>query len=208
MNNFVIAITRTCGSGGTTIGKMLAEHYGIEWYDKELLKLASEDSGISYELFEKADSTLQKKPLFRAYKKVYRGELIPPESSDFTSNDNLFNYQAKVLKELAKQESYVVVGRAADFILKDFPRVLRVFIYASHENCLRHEMEVIGSSREEAEEEIAHKNAYREAYYEYHTGNKWLDARNYDLILDTGRFSYEECVMMIRGIIENTLIKR
>ena len=119
MKHFVIAITRTCGSGGTTIAKMLANDYQIDMYDRKLLRLASEDSGINETLFAAADETTKKKPLFKAFKKVFNGELIPPESNDFTSNDNLFAYQAKVLKELTKRESYVVVGRAADYVLKD-----------------------------------------------------------------------------------------
>ena len=130
MKNFVIAITRTCGSGGTTIAKMLAEDYQIDMYDRKLLRLASEDSGINEKLFAAADETTKKKPLFKAFKKVYNGELIPPESNDFTSNDNLFNYQAKVLRELTHRESFVVVGRAADHVLRDYPYLVRVFIHA------------------------------------------------------------------------------
>ena len=88
MKHFVIAITRTCGSGGTTIAKMLANDYQIDMYDRKLLRLASEDSGINETLFAAADETTKKKPLFKAFKKVFNGELIPPESNDFTSNDD------------------------------------------------------------------------------------------------------------------------
>ena len=98
MKNFVIAITRTCGSGGTTIGKMISNDYGINMYDRELLRLASEDSGINELLFLNVDEHVKKSLLYKVSKKVYQGELIPPESSDFTSNYNLFNYQAKVLR--------------------------------------------------------------------------------------------------------------
>jgi hypothetical protein len=125
MKNFVIAITRTCGSGGTTIARTLAADYKIDMYDRELLRLASDDSGINEALFAAADEDKKKSLLFKASKKVYRGEIIPPESSDFTSNDNLFNYQAKVLKELTQNESFVVVGRAADFVLRDYPYLVR-----------------------------------------------------------------------------------
>ena len=121
MKKFVIAITRRCGSGGTTIGSKLAEDYGIAMYDRELIHIASEDSGISEELFANADERIKNSLLYRVSKKVYQGELIPPESGDFTSNQNLFNYQAKVLRQLAEQESYVVIGRAADYVLKENP---------------------------------------------------------------------------------------
>lgn len=127
MDKFVIAITRTCGSGGTTIGKMLSKDLGINMYDRELLRLASDDSGINEALFANADEGVKNSLLYKVSKKVYNGELIPPESNDFTSNDNLFNYQAKVLRELADKESYVVIGRCADYILKDKPNIFKNF---------------------------------------------------------------------------------
>lgn len=83
----------------------------MELYDRNLLRLASDESGISQELFARADEDQKKSLLFRASQKVYNGELIPPEKEDFTSNNNLFNYQAKVLRELAEVSSYVVIGR-------------------------------------------------------------------------------------------------
>ena len=188
MNHFVITITRTCGSGGTTIGKMLADDYGIDLYDRKLLRLASDDSGINEHLFAAADEDMKRSPLYKASKKVYNGELIPPESDDFTCNDNLFNYQAKVLKELAKRESYVVIGRAADYILKEEPNVIRVFIHADIDE-------------KAAAKSIAHLNAYRSAYYKYHTGREWEDVNNYDLSLDTSKFTYEECVAIIKSMV-------
>ena len=202
MKNFVIAITRTCGSGGTTIAKMLANDYQIDMYDRKLLRLASEDSGINETLFAAADETTKKKPLFKAFKKVFSGELIPPESSDFTSNDNPFAYQVKVLKELTKRESYVVVGRAADYVLKDYPYLVRVFIHAPYERCVLHEMDFQSCTRKEAESEIARMDAYRSAYYKYHTGKEWQDVKNYDLSLDTGIYSYEQCAEIIKKFVE------
>ncbi|MBO5111820.1 MAG: cytidylate kinase-like family protein [Lachnospiraceae bacterium] len=202
MKNFVIAITRTCGSGGTTIAKMLAEDYQIDMYDRKLLRLASEDSGINEKLFAAADETTKKKPLFKAFKKVYNGELIPPESNDFTSNDNLFNYQAKVLRELTHRESFVVVGRAADHVLRDYPYLVRVFIHAPYEKCVAHEMDWMSISRKQAEAEIARMDAYRSAYYKYHTGKEWEDVKNYDLSLDTGIFTYEQCADIIKRFVD------
>lgn len=138
MDKFVIAVTRTCGSGATSISKLLAQRYGIDMYDRNLLRLASEDSGINEALFARADENMKKSLLYKVSKKIYKGELIPPESEDFTSNDNLFNYQAKILKELANEESYICIGRAADYILKDYPNVIRIFIYAPFEKYLTH----------------------------------------------------------------------
>ena len=91
MDKFVITISRCCGAGGTTIGKRLAADLGVSFYDKNLLHLASEDSGINEDLFANADEKLKGSLLYKVSRKVYQGELIPPESEDFTTNENLFN---------------------------------------------------------------------------------------------------------------------
>lgn len=201
MNNFVVAITRTCGSGGMSIGKLLSDYYAIDIYDRKLLQLASEDSGISEELFASVDESMKKSMLYRVSRKVYTGELIPPESDDFTSNANLFAYQAKVLKELAERESYVVIGRAADYVLKDFKNLIRVYIHAPKELCIEREMKRQGINRREAAAYVEKMDKYREAYYTYHTGREWKSADNFDLCLDTSKFSYEESAEMIKSMI-------
>lgn len=201
MERFVVALTRTCGSGGTTISKMLADDFGIDMYDRKLLRLASEDSGINEELFAKADELTKSRLLYRVSKKVYNGEIIPPESNDFVSDQNLFNYQAKVLKELAERESYVCVGRACDFVLKDYSHVLKVFIYAPEDICIEREMERQGISRKDAEKYVTSNNKFRREYYKYHTGKVWESPYNYDICLNTAQMSYEESV----GVIEKLL---
>lgn len=202
MSNFVVTITRTCGSGGSSIATLLAKDLNIKVYDKELLKLASYDSGINRRLFAQADEDTKKSALYKVSKKVYKGELIPPESNDFTSNDNLFNYQAKVLKELANESSYIVIGRGADYILRDNENVVKVYIYASEIDCINREMKRLGVDIKEATELVNKTNIYRSIYYRYHTGRKWRDVENYDLALNTSRFSYEECAEIIKRYIE------
>ncbi len=196
-DRFVLALTRTCGSGATIIGRMLAEEYGIGFYDKKILRMASDDSGISEELFAKADETMKKSLLYSVTKKVYNGEIIPPESPDYTKNDNLFAFQAKVLKELAERESFVCIGRAADYVLRDFPHVVSIFVYAPLEKCIQTEMARLDMSRKEAEKHILDMDKYRRAYYKYHTGKEWESPYNYDLCLNTGELSYEQCVQVV-----------
>ena len=137
MKKTVITIARSYGSGGRTLGKLLAEELGINCYDREILRMASDDSGINEALFGQTDEKLKKSPLFRiARKNPYKGGVIPPESADFVSDDNLFNYQAKVIRELAEEESCIIIGRCADYVLKDDPNVLRLFFFAPKEDCI------------------------------------------------------------------------
>ena len=154
MDNFVITIARQYGSGGRTIGEELAKKLGISYYDKDIIRMASDESGIRQELFGRADENVSTKQRFFAKSGIYKGELIPPQSKDFTSDENLFNYQAKVLKELSERESYVVVGRCADYILRNHANAISVYLYASKEECLRHEMEYMGYTQGQAMKEI------------------------------------------------------
>lgn len=202
MENYVITIARGYGSGGRTIGKMLAKELGINYYDREILRLASDESGISEELFAKADEKLKGTSLFRAAKNVYKGELILPDNENFISNDNLFNYQAKVLKELAMKESFVVIGRCADFILKDYPNVVRVFVHAPLEHCVKVLESMNSSNTKDLEQEIIKKDKYRAAYYHYYTGRNWNDARNYDLCLNSRELSFEKCVEIVKQYLK------
>lgn len=202
MEHFVISITRTCGSGATSIGRILAKNLGVELYDRNLLRLASDESGINQELFARADEDQKRSILFRAsqtvYKKVYNGELIPPEKEDFTSNNNLFNYQAKVLRELADESSYVVIGRAADYVLNDKPNLVRVFIYASREKCIQKEMNRQKIDRKRADKFITKTDKYRRDYYRYFTGQEWENMRNYDLCINTTDMTFEQAAKAIQ----------
>ena len=205
MDKFVIAITRTCGSGATSIGKILAKNLGVEIYDRNILRLASDDSGISEELFARADEDQKQSLLFRASQKVYTGGLIPPEKEDFTSNNNLFNYQAKVLRELADESNYVVIGRAADYVLRDKPGLVRVYIFASREKCIEKEMNRQKIDWKTADKFITKTDKYRRDYYRYFTGQEWENMQNYDLCINTTQMTYEQAAKAIQDFAENML---
>ena len=205
MDKFIIAITRTCGSGATSIGKILAKNLGVELYDRNILRLASDDSGISEELFARADEDQKQSLLFRASQKVYTGGLIPPEKEDFTSNNNLFNYQAKVLRELADESNYVVIGRAADYVLRDKPGLVRVYIYASREKCIEKEMNRQKIDWKAADRFITKTDKYRRDYYRYFTGQEWENMQNYDLCINTTQMSFERAAKAIQDFAENML---
>ena len=203
--HFAICITRTCGSGGTEIGKMLSKQLGIDLYDRKLLRLASEDSGINEKIFAKADQDTKKTLLYKVSKAVYSGEVIPPESGNFLSDRSLFEYQAKVLRELLKKESYVVLGRAADFVLKDKANAVNIFLSASEEACFAREKEIMQMDAFGVNRHINSINRYRSDYYRYHTGKKWKNPENYDLCLRTDVLGYQGCVDLICEYIEKRI---
>ena len=195
----IITIARGFGSYGKTIGKRLSEELQIPYYDRDLLRMASEESGIHERLFGKADEKV-KPSLFRRTG-VYQGEVLPPDSNEFVSDDNLFNFQAKVIKELAQRGSCIIVGRCADFVLKDRTDVVRVFVWATRESCIQTVMKLYGLDRKDAERTIEKTDKNRSTYYRYYVGREWDNARNYDLCLNSSDLGLEKCVQIIKDYV-------
>ena len=195
MENRVITIARSYGSGGRKMGRLLAKELGYEYYDREILRIASDESGISEELFRQADEK-QRIPLFRIAREVYTGEVIPPDSDDFISNENLFRYQAKIIRELAATRNCVIVGRCATNILKD--KSLKIFINAPFEERVQNVIRRTGREEASARKLVKKMDKERKAYYEYFTDSKWLDMTQYDLCIDSSRFSMEQIVEIVK----------
>ena len=194
MEHTVITIARSYGSGGRTLGKLLAKELGIHCYDRELLRMASEQRGINEALFGEVDEKVKSLPLFGISKKIYKGEIFPPESDDFVSDDNLFNYQAKIATDLAEKESCVIVGRCVNYVFKDRPNTLRVFVHAPWEFRVEKSREKISGSDEEIEKFLRKDDKRKQDYYRKFAGGDWSDATNYDLCLNAGKLGFEKCV--------------
>ena len=201
MDNRVITIARSYGSGGRRMGRLLAKELGYEYYDREILRIASDESGINEELFSQVDEN-RRMPLFRIAREVYTGEVIPPDSDDFISNENLFRYQAKIIRELAATRNCVIVGRCANFILRGRENVINVFVSAPVVDCVRRVMENDGLTLEEAEKKIKKIDKRRADYFKYFTGRQWHDAALYDLCLNTGHMSDQRCVDVVRAYMD------
>lgn len=204
MKDFVVTISRGYGSGGKTIGKMLADALHSSYYDDEVLRMASETSGINERIFAKADERINgpalRKPIGK--KGVFDGGLIPPDSKNFVSEENLFNYQAHIIRELARKESCVIIGRAADYVLEGFANVIRVNIQAPFENCVQTVMERLSVGKREAERLIRKTDNERAAYYQYYTGRAWNNALHYDLTINSARTGWDACVELIKNYVE------
>ena len=202
--NIVITIERLYGSGGRTVGEMLANDLGIHYYDKELRVLCAEMSGINEGLFIDADENIKSTKAFKLTKKkgVWQGGLISPREKDFVSTENLFNYQAQVLKKLAESgEPCVIVGRCGNFVLRDYENVTSVFVHAPMPFLM--EQAALKQSRrgEELEQFIVTTNRYRAEYYEYYTGHAFESAFDYDLSLDASKLGFEKCVEEIKAYL-------
>ena len=174
----IITIARRMGSGGKTIGKMLAKELDIPYYDKEIIR---------------------KNTIFNR-EEIYDGELLEPDHKDFTSDRNLFNYTAKIITDIADSgKSAVIVGRCADFVLKGRKDVVKLFIYSDTETAIKNVYDRYGLDGKDAMRLIEKKDKERSEYYRHYTGRDWTDARNYNLCLDTSSMSYDKCVEIVKA---------
>ena len=199
MNNYVVAIARSFGSGGKAIGTQLAAELGVPCYEKQLIDMASEYSGINKQLFAEVDERLRGSYAMKHLMKIPYTYVVEPSDKEFTSDINLFNIQSEIIRELAKTESFVVIGKCADYILRDEPNVISVFVDAPREDCIATVMDRMQVSESRAKELIHKTDKYRADYYKYYTrGRDWKDALNYDLMINSSKTGWDNCVKLIK----------
>ena len=196
MGTYCITIAREYGSGGRTIGEMLSKRLGIGYYDKDIIRRASEDSGITEKLFGSVDEYSGKKPFF-SRDGVYTGGILPPSDKAFTSDENLFAYQAKVILELCRTRNCVIIGRCANYILRDEPNVLRVFVRADWDFRMEKASEKLSLSPKELEKFLKKDDKRKMEFVRHYTGFEWTDPTQYDLVLDSSKLGYEGCIEAI-----------
>lgn len=188
----VITISRTYGSGGRVMGKALAEKLGFKFYDAELMRMLSDETGINEALFGESDEKLNKKYIGTSQDWRTDADPLPPSDKKYVSEENLFKLQARMIRKLADEENCIIMGRCADAVLADREDVIRIFCYASRENCVKRTMEVCGLSEKDAEKRIDITDKFRQDYYHHFTGKTIDDAENYDLCLNTESMSVDE----------------
>ena len=196
MSNTIITIARSYGSGGRTIGKELAEFRGVPYYDRNIIYLASDKSGVDPKIFSENDEFV--KPKFIDRVAAMGKKLIPPETRKFSSRENIFKYQSTVIKDLAARGDCVVIGRCANYTLKDTGhKLIKVFIWAPKDYCIRNVMEKLSISESEAEKTINDINRHRREYFKYYTGKDWDSALNYDLCINSAQYDKKTAVSLI-----------
>ena len=202
MEKFVITIGREYGSGGRGIAHRLADALGIRYYDKELIRMASEDSGISEALFNLTDEKLEDK--FLRKHGIAKGTLVSQPQPDRLTKEELFQFQSEIIRRLADMdESCIIIGRCGQYILRDRTDLVRIFIHADKDYCIEKLMGRYGISREEATQLREKTDAGRAVYHKHYTGTEWLDVRNYDLVLDTSKLSQDECIRIVSEYIKS-----
>lgn len=202
MNNFVITIARGFGSGGKEIATKLGERLGIPCYERQILTLASDESGIDESLFVDSDEKLRANKIAKLLHKIPVKDVVEPHEKKFISDTNLFNIQADIIRNLAKTESCIIVGKCADYILKDYDNVISIYIEAPRAACVKSIMSKMYISEAKANQLIKKTDKYRADYYNYYTGgNYWTNPINYDMTLNSDRIGRDKCVEVIMNYI-------
>lgn len=185
MKNRIITISREFGSGGRTIGKETAAKLGVPCYDQELIEKLAEESGFD-------PAYIQEQGEYAPYSGWLNA--LAGRSNGLTNQDQLWVLQRKIILELAEKGPCVIVGRCADFILREEADCLTVFIHAEMEKRAERIVKVYGERSETPEKRLRDKDKRRASYYQFYTDMTWGDARHYDLALDSGRLGIDKCV--------------
>ncbi len=199
---FVITVGRRFGSGGRDLGRHLAEAFNIQYYDKELLVEAAKEAGMSTEFFEHSDERV---PTFLSGVFSFNMGLNPNvwyHGSNSISDDSIYNTQSDVIRRLADSGSCVIVGRTADYVLREHPRAIHIFVHAPEDECVRRIMERGDCSSEaEARSRSRKINKLRSNYYNFYTDKRWGDSSGYDLTFDSSKISMPDMVGVIAEYI-------
>ena len=197
MNNSIITIARQYGSGGLEVGQRLAELTGMPFYDKDLITMAAQKSGLSHAVLDAADEKAANSLLYTlamgssSYHQGVNNLHVP-------LNDKLFTVQSEIIRELAQDEKgAIIVGRCADYVLADHPNLLRVFISADFDKRVETIMTQQNISESQAKDLIVKTDKRRSNYYNYYTGGKWAKLENYDLVISTDKIGIEGAARLI-----------
>jgi len=200
----IIVIGRQFGSGGHEIGRLLAEKLGYPLYDKEILAQAAKSSGLAEELLKEIDEKPNKSFLYSL--SVGLGvpasyHLYGSDDTSIATGDKVFTWQSKAIRELAEKGPGIFVGRCADYILKDHPDLISVFIYAPTEARVKRIREVRVLVEQPAREMIAKTDKSRANYYNYYTDRAWGEPENYDLCIDSSKLGLEGTAELLAAYV-------
>jgi len=195
MANLVITIGRQCGSGGHTIGKLVAQRLGLPFYDKEIVEMAAAKTKLSPEFIDNYGEYFHNGSLGHII--GYGTRFDSSHKTGSTLTDHLHQVQSEIVLEVAEKGSCVIVGRCADHVLEGKVPTLNVFIHSDMPFKVERSIREHGLEPEKAESILKRRDKARAHHYKFYTSQKWGDAQHYDLSLDSGRLGVEHCVEII-----------
>lgn len=201
MEKRIITISREYGAGGRTVGRMIAERLGIPFYDKELVQQVAQESGFAAKYIEEHG---EHAPSGSRFSYAFAPQGVPGVMNGLSASDYLWNVQCDVILQLADNGPCVIVGRNADYILKDRNDVLHVYLHADIPFRASRIVQIYGASDRNPESVLAERDMRRRLNYQHYTGRNWGVAQNYDLCLNTGTLGLEQCADIIIHAVQNS----
>ena len=201
MEKKIITISREFGSGGRTIGRKVAEELGIPFYDKELVDQIALESGFAPKFVEEHG---EHSPSGSLFSYAFSPQGVPGIMNGLSTADFLWNIQCNVILQLADKGPCVIVGRNADYILKDRQDALHVYVFADTPYRAERIVRLYGDSEKTPEQRLAEKDKRRRVNYQHYTGRTWGQAQNYDICLDTGVLGIDQCTDIVVDIIRKS----
>lgn len=192
----IITVSREFGSGGHTVAKMIADQLGYTYYDKALVERISRESGFD-------ESFVRERGEYANASNSFLFALVSGSQGGFSVSDQIYIAQNNVIKELAEAEPCVIVGRCADYILRDRTDCLHTFFHANKEFRAKHIVEKYGERSDSPEKRIKDKDDRRKAYYKHYTGRNWGDVQNYQISLDTSVLGFEQCAEIVANAVKS-----
>ena len=193
----VITISRQFGSGGHEVGEKLARQLDVPFYDKALIAMAAKQSGLSEEVFANADEKATSSLLYSMVMGSYSFGARVPGINEMPINDKLFIIQSDIIKKAAAEGPCVIIGRCADYILREHENCLNVFVHASKEERVRRSVAKKNCEERKASDFVTKKDKQRANYYNFYSNKRWDDLQNYDITIDTSRFTVDEAVELL-----------
>ena len=193
----VITIARQYGSDGHDVGEMLAKRLEIPFYDKALIAMAAKQSGLSEEVFAHADEKATSSLLYSMVMGNYSFGARVPSVNEMPINDKLFIIQSDIIKKAAAEGPCVVIGRCADYILREHANCLNVFIHARKEDRIQRTLAKGECEERKASDFVTKKDKQRANYYNFYSNKRWDDLQNYDITIDSSRFTLDEAVELL-----------
>lgn len=201
--NRVITISRQYASGGREIGKIIAQHYGIPFYDNDLIALAAKESGFTENIFEKQEDKASNSLIYSIAMGFNVFGTHGYSKEVLSIDDKVFLAQSDIIRKVANEGPCVIIGRCADYILRDQVKTVNVFLWGQIEARIQRAIEVYGMSHSKAEENVLKVDKKRANYYNYHSDRKWGRSDNYDISLQTDIIGIENTAKMIINYIES-----
>lgn len=195
--NFVITFGRQFGSGGRKIAKKVADTLGIEFFDKNLIAIAAKESGLSENLFDGIDERPTNSLLYSLVMGLQSDRNSIHRYGDILNSDSIFRIQSKIIDDLVKDKSCVVVGRCSDYVLREHKNTVNVFIHAKEEFKLERVMRIYKQKEKEALDTIRRTDKKRRNYYNFYTNREWGNVSNYDISLDSSALGIDDSAKII-----------